>query len=124
MVGITDGETYTIEGSGVMVAPGLVLSATHVLRDHADAIAQRRLSVAIARLQQQRAWLITEQEHFLTITITGANFDAIIYAGRFLFEVADMEMIDGDLRSIEVKWTRPLKPTHRVEPPTRLAASP
>ncbi len=45
MVGITDGETYTIEGSGVMVAPGLVLSATHVLRDHADAIAARTLSV-------------------------------------------------------------------------------
>lgn len=45
MVGVTDGETYTIEGSGVMVAPGLVLSATHVLRDHADAIAARTLSV-------------------------------------------------------------------------------
>ena len=45
MVGITDGEIYTIEGSGVMVAPGLVLSATHVLRDHADAIADRKLSV-------------------------------------------------------------------------------
>jgi hypothetical protein len=81
-------------------------------------------AVAIARLQQQRAWLIAEQEYFLTVTITGRNFDAIIYAGRFLFEVADMEMVDGDLRSIEVKWTRPLKPTHRVEPPARLAASP
>jgi len=45
MVGITDGETYTVEGSGVMVAPGLVLSATHVLRDHADAIANRKLRV-------------------------------------------------------------------------------
>jgi hypothetical protein len=45
MVGVTDGETYSIEGSGVMVAPGLVLSATHVLRDHADAIAARTLSV-------------------------------------------------------------------------------
>jgi len=45
MVGITDGETFTVEGSGVMVAPGLVLSATHVLRDHADAIVNRELSV-------------------------------------------------------------------------------
>jgi hypothetical protein len=45
MVGVTDGETYMIEGSGVMVAPGLVLSATHVLRHHADAIAARTLSV-------------------------------------------------------------------------------
>jgi hypothetical protein len=45
MVGITDGEAYTVEGSGVMVAPGLVVSATHVLRDHADAIAARDLSV-------------------------------------------------------------------------------
>jgi Trypsin-like peptidase domain len=45
MVGVTDGETYLIEGSGVMVAPGLVLSATHVLRHHADAIAARTLSV-------------------------------------------------------------------------------
>src|SRR4051794_40457911 len=31
MVGVSDGKTYTVEGSGVMVAPGLVLSATHVL---------------------------------------------------------------------------------------------
>lgn len=45
MVGVTDGQTYSVEGSGVMVAPGLVLSATHVLRDHADAIAERKLSV-------------------------------------------------------------------------------
>lgn len=45
MVGVSDGETYTIEGSGVMVAPGLVLSATHVLRHHADAITARTLGV-------------------------------------------------------------------------------
>jgi hypothetical protein len=45
MIGVSDGETYTIEGSGVMVAPGLVLSATHVLRHHADAIAARTLGV-------------------------------------------------------------------------------
>jgi hypothetical protein len=45
MVGVTDGETYVIEGSGVTVAPGLVLGATHVLRHHADAIAAKALSV-------------------------------------------------------------------------------
>jgi hypothetical protein len=81
-------------------------------------------AVAIARLRQERPWLTAEQEYFITITITGANFDAIAYAGSFILKVADMEMVDGDLRSIEVEWTRPLKPTHRAEPPTRLAASP
>lgn len=81
-------------------------------------------AVAIERFQQGPAWLIAEQEYFATITITGANFDAIAYAGSFILEVADMEMVDGNLRSIEVKWTTPLKLTHRGEPPTRLAASP
>jgi hypothetical protein len=37
-VGIADGETFTIYGSGVMVAPGLVLTATHVIDEHADAL--------------------------------------------------------------------------------------
>jgi hypothetical protein len=60
----------------------------------------------------------------VTITITGANFDAIAYAGSFILEIADMEMVDGDLRSIEATWTRPLEPTRRGAPPTRLAASP
>jgi hypothetical protein len=81
-------------------------------------------AVAIARLRQERAWLLAEQEYFATITITGANFDAIVYAGRFILELADMEMVDGDLRSIEVKWARPLKAALRADPPTRLAASP
>jgi len=67
---------------------------------------------------------MADQKYFATITITGANFDAIAYAGSFILEVADLEMVDGDLRSIKVKWTRPLKPTRRGEPPTRLAASP
>ncbi len=53
MVGVSDGKTFTIEGSGVMVAPGLVLSATHVLRDHADAIDERRLSVFCIGLRRE-----------------------------------------------------------------------
>ena len=45
MIGVTDGETFAVEGSGVMVAPGLVLSATHVLSGHVDEIAAQKLSV-------------------------------------------------------------------------------
>src|SRR5436190_388105 len=37
-VGVTDGATFTISGSGVLAAPGLVITATHVLRDHTDAL--------------------------------------------------------------------------------------
>jgi hypothetical protein len=81
-------------------------------------------AVAIARLRQERAWLTAAQEFFITVTVTGANFDAISHAGSFVLEVTDMDMVDGTLRSIEVKWTRQLKPTHRREPPTRLAAAP
>jgi hypothetical protein len=44
-VGTSDGETLTIGGSGVMVAPGLVLTATHVLRDEVAAIEAHELSV-------------------------------------------------------------------------------
>lgn len=82
-------------------------------------------AVAVARLKRERAWLLADQEYFVTITATGANFDAIAYAGSFILEVSDMEFNDvGDLRSIEVKWTRPLKLVERRESPTRLAAAP
>lgn len=43
-VGTSDGTTFTVSGSGVMVAPGLVLTATHVLRDDVDAIEEQKLS--------------------------------------------------------------------------------
>lgn len=61
----------------------------------------------------------------MTITATGANFDAIAYSGSFILEVSDMKFNDvGDLRSIEVRWTRPLKMMQRRESPTRLALRP
>lgn len=44
-VGITDGERYTVYGSGVVVAPGLILTATHVLRDFADELDAKTLSL-------------------------------------------------------------------------------
>ena len=44
-IGFSDGRTFTISGSGVMVAPGLVLTATHVLHDHVDALAAAELSL-------------------------------------------------------------------------------
>jgi hypothetical protein len=82
-------------------------------------------AVAIARLKRERAWLIADQEYFVTITATGANFDAVACSGRFILEVSDMEFSDvGDLRSIEVRWTQPLKIVKRRDAPTRLAAAP
>lgn len=42
-VGTSDGATFTVSGSGVMVAPGLVFTATHVLRDDVDAIEAKRV---------------------------------------------------------------------------------
>jgi hypothetical protein len=44
-VGFSDGATFDVSGSGVMVAPGFVITATHVLRDHVDAIKAKSLSV-------------------------------------------------------------------------------
>lgn len=44
-VGITDGELYTVYGSGVVVAPGLIVTATHVLRDFANEIKAKRVSL-------------------------------------------------------------------------------
>jgi len=44
-VGFTDGKTYNVAGSGVMVAPGLVLTATHVVREHADALEAKSLNL-------------------------------------------------------------------------------
>jgi hypothetical protein len=42
-VGVTDNTTITIWGSGVMVAPGLVLTAKHVVDNFADAVESREL---------------------------------------------------------------------------------
>lgn len=42
-VGVTDNKTITIWGSGVLVAPGLVLTAKHVVDDFADAVENREL---------------------------------------------------------------------------------
>lgn len=44
-VGVSDGAAFTVCGSGVMVAPGFVITATHVLRDDVDAIEAKTLSV-------------------------------------------------------------------------------
>jgi hypothetical protein len=44
-VGVTDGKTFTISGSGVMVAPGLVLTATHVVDEHSDALEAKTLTL-------------------------------------------------------------------------------
>ena len=67
MVGVSDGKAFTIEGSGVMVAPGLALSATHVLADHADAIDERRLSVfciALRRGGKADLWAVRRSLRF------------------------------------------------------------
>jgi hypothetical protein len=42
-VGVTDNKTITIWGSGVMVAPGLVLTAKHVVDHFADPVERREL---------------------------------------------------------------------------------
>jgi hypothetical protein len=42
-VGVTDNKTITIWGSSVIVAPGLVLTAKHVVDDHAGAVENREL---------------------------------------------------------------------------------
>lgn len=82
-------------------------------------------AVAIARIKREPSWLLADRQYFVTITATGANFDAIAYSGSFVLEVSDMEFSDvGDLRSIAVRWTRPLKKMQRRESPTRLAAAP
>ncbi|MGO9891175.1 MAG: trypsin-like serine peptidase [Solirubrobacteraceae bacterium] len=44
-VGDTHGDTYRVWGSGVMVAPGLVLTAKHVVVDHYEALTARKLSL-------------------------------------------------------------------------------
>jgi hypothetical protein len=44
-IGVSDGTTFTISGSGVMVAPGLVLTTTHVLQEHLDALESKTLSL-------------------------------------------------------------------------------
>lgn len=44
-VGFSDGVDFTVVGSGVMVAPGLVVTATHVLRDEIDAVMEGNLSL-------------------------------------------------------------------------------
>lgn len=42
-VGVTDNKTITVWGSGVMVAPGLVLTAKHVVDDYAEAVKNREV---------------------------------------------------------------------------------
>jgi hypothetical protein len=44
-IAVTDGKDLDIPGSGVMVAPGLVLTATHLLREHYEPIAAERRSI-------------------------------------------------------------------------------
>jgi hypothetical protein len=44
-VGLTDGDTYRVWGSGVMVAPGLVLTAKHVVVDDVEALEAKKLSL-------------------------------------------------------------------------------
>jgi hypothetical protein len=62
-VGTSDGASFTVSGSGVMVAPGLVITATHVLRDNVDAIeAKRELPWCLGPRQDGRAdlWLVRQ----------------------------------------------------------------
>ena len=44
-IGTADGTRFAVTGSGVMIAPGLVITATHVLRDDVDAIEAGSLSL-------------------------------------------------------------------------------
>ncbi len=83
--------------------------------------------IATARADGGRpAWVNTGQEYWVSITITGANFDAITYDGRFVIDVADIGRLESiqDARSIDVDWTHVLKRVGHTEPPTRLATPP
>ncbi|MDQ6775342.1 MAG: hypothetical protein M3071_03770, partial [Actinomycetota bacterium] len=62
-VGTSDGASFTILGSGVMVAPGLVITATHVLRDDVDGIEAKSLAPwCLGPRQDGRAdlWLVRQ----------------------------------------------------------------
>jgi hypothetical protein len=62
-VGTSDGASLTILGSGVMVAPGLVITATHVLRDDVDGIEAKSLAPwCLGPRQDGRAdlWLVRQ----------------------------------------------------------------